>query len=261
MKRRVGIAGPTLRERWLAGQPLAPLGLAIAAALLSCGCATRPLLERALAARGGPLHGVVLDAAARVYSGAPGRWRYARVYLSPGLYAWRIETAGEPDTYIFDGGAVRAYIGAAATSVDASPTAPLRSHARWTAVSLLDGLTAPDVSVAELPADEVPAGAREGLRVTFADGGTYRLGFDRRALLTSIDGPLDLSPLASGPASARYDDPRRVGGVTLPFRATYFAGGQRVAEEAIQAACVNPPALTPAAFTAPERLPTCDGGR
>lgn len=261
MKSRVGIAGPTLRERWRAGQPDARRALAIAAALLLSGCATRPLLERALSARGGPLDGVVLAAAARLYTGAPGRWRYTRVYLSPGLYAWRIETAGEPDTYIFDGSAVHSYIGTAATSLDASPAAPLRSHARWTAVSLLDGLTAPDVTLAELPADELPSGASEGLRVAFPDGATYRLGFDHRALLTSIEGPLDLSPLASGPASARYDDPRRVGGVTLAFRATYFAAGQRIAEEAIEAACVNPPALTSAAFSAPERLPTCDAGQ
>lgn len=225
--------------------------------LWCAGCATQPLLARAIAARGGPLHGVALNAAARLYTGAPGRWRYTRTYLAPGLYAWRIETSGEPDTYIFDGGAVRSYVGNAETSVDTSAAAPLRSHARWTGLALLDGLDAPGVSVRELAAAQVPQGAREGLEVRFPDGATYRLGFDTDTLLCSIEGQLDLAPLASGLARARYADQRPVGGLMLPFRATYFAGSQRIADEAIQAACVNPPSLTPAAFIAPEHLPPC----
>ncbi len=227
-------------------------------AVVVAGCTTRPLLERAIAARGGPVHGIVLDAEARVYAGVPGRWRFRRTYLAPDRYAWRIETAGEADTYVFDGSVVRSFVGDAEVAVDASPAAPLRSHARWTGVMLLDGLDAPGVAVAELAPADLPAGAREGLRIRFADGATYRLGFGDQTLLMWIDGPLDLSPLAHGPASARYDDQRPAGPLLLPYRATYFAGDQRLAEESIVGACVDPPSLTPDAFSDPASLPVCE---
>jgi hypothetical protein len=250
------IAPPTLGERRRRAQWAPPSAVALAA-LLAAGCTPRPLLERAIAARGGEVRGVVLEAAARVYAGVPGRWHYSRTYLAPDRYAWRIETAGEPDTYLFDGRVVRSFVGDAEVSSDASPAASLRTHARWTGVVLLAGLDAPGVTVAELLPDELPAGAREGLRVRFADGATYRLGFDDRTLLMWADGPLDLSPLASGPASARYADQRPAGGVLLPHRATYFAGTRELADESIDAACVNPPGLNAASFAAPTTLPPC----
>jgi hypothetical protein len=225
--------------------------------MVAAGCAPRPLLERAIAARGGPLHGVVLCAEARVFAGVPGRWRFTRAYLAPGRYAWRIETAGEPDSYLFDGSLVRSFIGDAEVARDASPGAALRSHARWTGVMLLDGLDAPGVAVEELPAAELPPGAEQGLRVRFADGATYRLGFDAAALLVSIDGPLDLWPLGRGPATVRYADPRPAGALRLPARATYLSGDHRLADESILAAIVDPPDLTPESFVEPGRLPPC----
>ena len=224
---------------------------------MAAGCTPRPLLERALAARGGPLHGAALFAEARGYAGVPGRWHFARAYLAPDRYAWRIETAGEPDSYLFDGAVVRSFIGASEVARDASPDAALRSHARWTGVMLLDGLDAPGVAVEELPAADVPPGAREGLRVRFADGATYRLGFDDAALLVSIDGPLDLWPLGSGPATVRYADPRPAGAVRLPSRATYFTGDRRLADESMLSITVDPPDLTPASFIDPAQLPPC----
>jgi hypothetical protein len=127
-------------------------------------------------------------------------------------------------------------------------------------VSLLDGLDAPGVTVAELPPADVPAGAREALQVRFADGGLYRLGFDDRALLVTLEGPLDLSPLVRATtATAHYAEQRSTGGVMLPYRTTYFAGSDRLAEESLDAACVNPPALTPASFASPATLPACHG--
>jgi hypothetical protein len=256
MIQRQRIATSTLRERG-SHVHCAPAVALVAIAAIAAGCTTRPLLERAIAARGGALQGVVLNAEAQVYAGVPGRWLYRRTYLAPDRYAWRIETTGEADTYVFDGSVVRSFVGDAEVAVDASPTAALRSHARWTGVVLLEGLDTPGVSVAELPPADLPAGAREGLRVRFADGATYRLGFDDHTLLMWADGPLDLSPLINGPTSARYDDPRPAGGILLPRRTTYFAGDQRLAVESIDAACVDPPALTPAAFADPASLPDC----
>ena len=232
-------------------------GALLLATLVAAGCTPRPLLERALIARGGAVRSVLLCAEARVYAGVPGRWRFARAYLAPGRYAWRIDTAGEPDSYLFDGQVVRSFVGAAEVASDAAPTAPLRSHARWTGVMLLDGLDAPGVAVAELPAAALPAGAREGLQVRFTDGATYRLGFDDDAQLVVIEGPLDLWPLGSGPATVRYADPRPAGSVRLPSRATYFAGDRRLADETIRSATIAPPGLTPASFVDPAHLPPC----
>ena len=54
----------------------------VAIAAIAAGCTARPLLERAIAARGGALQGVVLNAEAQVYAGVPGRWHYRRTYLA-----------------------------------------------------------------------------------------------------------------------------------------------------------------------------------
>jgi hypothetical protein len=227
---------------------------------LPAAAGAQPLLERAVATRGRAPHAVILHAEARVYAGVPGRWRFTRAWLAPDRYAWRIETAGEPDSYLFDGRVVRAFIGSDEVASDAGPDAPLRSHARWTALTLLIGLDTAGTMVTELPASELPADVAAGLRLRFADGATYRLGFDRQARLLWAAGPLDLWPIASGPASVRYADHRRVNGVLLPFTATYFAGDKRLAVESITAACIDPPDLTKAAFTAPGSLPAACGG-
>jgi hypothetical protein len=216
------------------------------------------LLARAIHARGGPLYGLVEEIEARVHVGAPGAWQWQRAFLLPDRYAWVITTATEPDAYLFDGSAVRAYIGTRAVSVDRSPGAPLRSHARWTAVVNLDALALPGVAVAPLAPSELPAGAREGLAVVWADDGArYRLAFDERTLLIAAAGPLDLSPIASGDVTARFADFRRTGGLLLPFETTYARADMPLADERVRAACPNPPGLGSDVFVAPGRLPRC----
>lgn len=190
----------------------------------------------------------------------PGRWPYTRFWLAPDRYAWRIDTAGDSDTYLYDGRVVRAFIGTDEVASDASPDAPLRSHARWTRLMLLDGLDAPGTAVAALPNAELPAGIDAGLRVTLADGAVYRLGFDRAARLVWMAGPLDLWPIGSGPATVRFADHRRIDGRLIPFAATYYAGDKRLAEETILGACIDPAGLTAAAFVGPEALPAACGG-
>lgn len=224
------------------------------------GCAPRPLLERALAARGGAVNGVVLEADADVYAAFPGRWTYARTFLAPERYAWRIDTSSGADLYVYDGEVVRAFVDEREVSRDASPTAPLISHARWTRVVLLHGLDAPGVTVSELPADALPDGVREALRVELPDGSTYLLGFDERTLLVRAEGPLDVWPVAQGTAVALFSDQRRTGAVLLPWAAHYTVGPYRVADETIRAACVDPRGLTPAAFADPALLPACAVG-
>jgi hypothetical protein len=232
--------------------------LPLLALTLAAGCTTGPLLERAIAARGGPLPGVVLRAETEVHAGVPGRWRYTRAFLAPDRYGWRILTTGEPQTHLFDGTVVRSFVGGAEVSRDAGPGAPLRSHARWTAVVSLDALRLPGVAVAPLPAEALPDGTAAGLTVSFPDGAVYRLGFDRRPLLQWAEGPLDLSPLGSGRVRARFGDYRRAGPLLLPFAAEYRLDDLPIADETIEAACVAPVDLTPESFRDPDLLPVCE---
>lgn len=217
----------------------------------------RPLLERAIAARGGALHGVVLECEADVYVAFPGRWTYARTFLAPERYAWRIDTSAGADLYVYDGELVRAFVEGREVSQDANPDAPLISHARWTRVTLLQELDAPGVTVSEIPTTDMPPTVREALRVVLPDGSTYRLGFDERTLLVWAAGPLDVWPVAQGDAVAEYSAHRRAGDVLLPHATRYSVGPYRVADETVRAACVDPPALTPAAFADPRQLPDC----
>jgi len=216
-----------------------------------------PLLDRALRARGGPLHGLLLRCEADVHRTLPGTWQYSRAFLAPDRYAWVIETSGEPNEALFDGHAVRAFIGVREVGTDTSADAPLRSHARWTAVVSLDVLQSPGVTLSPLPDAERPPEVHEGLRAVLPDGSTYRLGFDRRTLLVWAAGPLDLSPVGGGEVTVRFTDHRRAGGLLLPFAASYAFDGVPIADERVLAACVDPPALTAAAFTDPRRLPAC----
>jgi hypothetical protein len=229
----------------------------LALVLLLGSCARGPLLERAIRARGGPLHGLVLCAEAKVHEVLPGTWQYTRTLLVPDFYAWTIETAAEPEYELFDGRTVRSFVGPQEVGTDTTPTAPLRSHARWTAVVNLDALRAPGVTLTALSAAQLPPGVREGVRATFADGAVYRLGFDERTLLVWAAGPLDLSPLGRGEATVRFADYRRTGGLLLAFAASYALDGVALADETVLTACVDPPGLTPASFTDPRLLPPC----
>ncbi len=247
------ITARSLRE-WRAATPVACL--ALLAALIE-GCAPRPLVERAIRARGGPLVGMVSRIDAQVYVGAPGAWQWTRAFLAPDRYAWVIVTAADPHSHLFDGTTARSFIGTSPVSADAGPRAPLRSHARWTAVVDLDALRAPDVTLRPLPATELPAGAREGLHVTLPDGAAYRLAFDAHALLVWAQGPLDFSPLGSGDATVRFGDFRRTGGLLVPWKTSYALGATPLADETAVAVCVDPPDLGLDAFVAPGRLPAC----
>jgi len=221
-------------------------------------CAPRPLLERAIRSRGGPLHTIVREVEADVQAGFPGTWRWRSAFMLPDRYAWTIETDTEPYHYLFDGQAVRAFIGGRLVSVDEGRGAPLRSHARLTAVVNLDALRLPGVSVAELTPHELPPDAAAGLRVVFVgDGAQYRLGFDADALLTEVSGPVDLTPFGRGEVTVHFADFRSVQGLRMPFRASWRFGEAPLAEERALAVCPNIPGLVLDAFQDPARLPTC----
>jgi hypothetical protein len=216
------------------------------------------LLEQAIRARGGPLPGLVRNSQAEVWVGFPGTWRWQTIVAAPDLYAWSIETMGEPTHYLFDGGVVRAFVGSALTSEDATPTAAVRTHARFMGVMLLDALRAPDVRVRELAVTERPAGAAFGLEAVFHDtGDRYLVGLDAERRVVSVEGPVLLPPSERHAVRATLDDHRRVRGYTIAYHTRWTADGEPLADERTLDACPlahEPPA---AAFASPARLPRC----
>lgn len=226
--------------------------------MLAGACAPRPLLQRALRARGGALESAVRTVEADVHMGFVGRWQWRTAYQLPERYAWTIVTFGEPNHYLFDGTTVRSFIGDSEVSADMDPRAPLRSHARFTAVTNLDALRLPGVQVAPLPAAALPPGCVAGLAAVFADDGArYELGFDERTLLVSAAGPLRLPPLGEGRVTARFADFRRVGGLLLPHRTTYQLSDLPLAEEWATAVCPNDAAVRAETFRNPAMIPSC----
>jgi len=247
---RAGHATPPSTARATAG-----ILLAVA---LATGCAPRPLLARAIHARGGPLRSLVRQVESQVYTGFPGTWRWQATFLVPDRYAWTIFTTREADHYLFDGETVRAFVGRAEVSADTDAAAPLRTHARFTAVVNLDVLLQPGVQVVPAAADRLPAGAVAGLDVGFPDDGSrYLLAFDAHDLLVHAEGPLALPPLGRGRVTATFSDFRRTGRWVLPWATDYVFDGEPLASERTLATCPDDPRLTPESFLSPDALPDC----
>jgi len=224
-------------------------------------CARRPLLDRAVRARGGALHSVVRAAEADVLAPfAAGHWTWRTLFAPPDRYAWSIDTLGEPNHYLFDGEVTRLFIGRREVSAGAGWNPPLRAIARYVAVVNLDALFLPAVTVAPLTEGDAPPGVVDGLLVTFADDGArYRLGFDAQTLLVWAAGPVTLPPLGDGELVARFADFRQRHGRILAFRTAYLFRGSALAEERTLAACPNVE-VDEAAFRDPMRIPPCGTG-
>ncbi|HWP65899.1 MAG TPA: hypothetical protein VNO26_08315 [Candidatus Limnocylindria bacterium] len=234
------------------------LAMATVLGCLACGAAQRPVLERAIEARGGPLPGLVRTSEAEVSAGFPGTWRWRTVVAPPDRYAWSVETTGEPTHYLFDGRVARAFVGSGLTSEDPSPGAAIRSHARFMGVMLLDALRAPGVTVRELPPAARPPGSAAALEVVFVDtGDRYVIGLDETGLVVSVEGPVLLPPFERQHVRAVLGDHRRVGGYLVPYRLRWTADGVPLADERTLEACAlraSPPA---SAFAQPSALPRC----
>ncbi len=230
--------------------------------MLLAGCATRDPptrtpIERAIAARGGPIRSVVRWVDADVRTGAPGAWQARIVSMSsPERYALTIVTTDELHHHIFDGTSARSFIGNVLVGVEDS-RAPLGTQARFEAVVMLDALARPNVPWRALDRSEAPPEVAAAIEVTpFADGARYRLGFDDHARLVWAAGPLDFSPFGRGDVDLRLEDFRDVGGIVFPFRWTYAAGGQTIVDMRVRAVCLN--VLGAGGFAAPADLPDCD---
>lgn len=228
------------------------------AALATTGCAPRPLLGRAIRARGGPLPALTRSVEATVTAEYPGTWTAVTTFQRPERIAWSIDTRGQANHYLFDGEVVRAFIGAGLVATDAGPEAPLRRYARFTAVTLLDALERPDATVEELAPAAVPPGAVAALAVRFADRPErFVLGFDDADRLVSVEGPLDLPGLGLAPVRAEFSEFARVDGWLLPRRVRYLVGGRVLIDERARGLCPEPDGLGVEAFRDPTSLPAC----
>ena len=228
----------------------------IVALALATACAPRPVLDRAIVARGGPSGALIRESEVDVFAGVPGRWEWRTVVAPRELYAWSIVTNDLPNHYLYDGVVVRAFVGARVVSVDASPDAALRTHARFVAVADLDVLRAPGVEVTTSPTTD-PPGTK--LDVVFADrGDRYEVWLTAQTLdVWRVAGPIDLSPMARGRLVATYDDVGSVGGRRIARHIRYALDGTPLADERIRRVCVLAERLPATVFASPAALPAC----
>ncbi len=228
----------------------------LAALLGAVACVPRPIVERAIAARGGPIAGLVRESDVQVVMGFPGAWQWRTVAASPERYAWSITTRDQPHHYLFDGTTARAFVGTGLVAEDATAAA-IRTHARFVAVANLDVLRLPGVQIGPAASPE-PVGTM--LEAVFADrGDRYRIWLDAHDLVSRVEGPIDLSPLASGRLRADYDEVRPVQGRLLAHHIRYEIDGHPLADERVRRACVFEPGIPASAFASPSTLPTCRG--
>jgi hypothetical protein len=226
-------------------------------ALATSTCRPRALVEQAVRARGGSIRWASMEVEARVHRGFPGTWRSYRTFSSPDRYAWTIVTTGEPLHYLFDGGAVRAFVGDVLTGEDPSADAPLRSQARFVALMLLADVSAAGARVEGVAASALPPGVRAGITVTFPDGDPYVVLFDERLLPVQVEGSVDLAPVGRGRLVARQSDFRPVAGRWLPHHVVYGLDGVLLADERVVAACAGGESLPDETFRRPTSLPAC----
>jgi hypothetical protein len=229
----------------------------VASSELSCVA----VLHEAIRVRGGPLSSFIRLVEARVYLAFPGVWRLESSFLAPDYYRWTVFTTDEPHHYIWDGEEMDSYVGSALVARDASPAAPLRSHARWVAVTNLDALL--DLRWAErMSCAAQRVGSDVVLDIILIDDGSrYSLRFDRRRRLTRAEGPAALPPLAAMRIDAEYRDFRVVGGRRVACSVSYRADGERLMDERLLSFAVNPPDLGPGSFRPPglPRRPMSEG--
>jgi hypothetical protein len=215
------------------------------------------VLDRAIRARGGPLTSFTRIAEADVQAAFPGTWRWRMTYCTPDRFGWSIVTSAGVDHYLFDGTAARAFLAGRELATDTAPSAPLRTQARFVAVTNLDAARSAG-TVTPLSPAELPAGVVTGLAVTMPpDAARYRLGFDAAMRLVWATGPFEMPQLGRAELTTHYDDYRSVHGLWFPFRTTYTLGTRRLAVERTLRVCPNDPALTADVFGNPERMPAC----
>jgi hypothetical protein len=224
--------------------------LSVAVAMAAC---TRPLLDRAIAARGGPLQSLSRTASAQVVRGFPGDWAWRFDYRVPDLLRWTIETYGEQQSVSFDGRTVRYFLGGATLPTPPAALGDFASIARWTSVTTLDALaTDPDAELRELPARERPAAAAGALEVRYrSDGARYVLSFDAEDRLVAAEGPVVVPTIAKGRLRATWSDFSTTDGYVLPRIGDYAIDGEPFFRETVLRWVPNDPRLSPATFARP----------
>jgi hypothetical protein len=213
----------------------------LAAALGATSCA-RTLVDRAIAARGGPLAGITREVRAEVHEGIPGDWTWELAYRAPRDVRWTLHTWGEEQSYVLEGGRASYTLGSARLPVPPEAMTSLATQSRWLAVTSLDVLREPALAAwTELPREGLPAGVASGLEARLLDGGPpYRLYFDDADRLVLAEGEIALPPIGSGHLRVRYRDFRETDGHSLPRRAIYELDGRPLLEEKVLGYTLDP---------------------
>lgn len=214
------------------------------------------VVERAIAVRGGRISSFRRVTEARVQFGFPGIWRFEYAFHVPQWYRWTVFTSEQPHYYLWDGQTMRAAVGDRVVGIDASGRAPLRSHARWTAVTYLDALcdgTLPVRFVARRASDSDETTVVLRLE---GDREDFELTFDRHLRLIEVVAPIDMPPFGPGRLTTRFFDFRLSGGYLMPYRTRYRFDGVTLCDEETISFTVNDDSLDLDTFRRP---PNPDG--
>jgi hypothetical protein len=219
-------------------------------ACAALGCLTpepADLVRAAIRARGGALPSWSRRSALDAHAVVPGHWQWILAFRLPDRLGLSLLVDGDEDQhFLFDGSAVRGFLGSAPLTVDRRQAATLRTFARFTAVASLDRLTdATHLSWSEIPREDLPPGVRRGLRARFHDDGEarYEVYFDGALRPIEARGPVVLPGAGEVSLSARFDDFRRVDGYRIAFGVHYALGAQALADEQVLRFVPNDPEL------------------
>lgn len=193
----------------------------------------RSLVVAAIAARGGPLKGTVRHVRGEVGFGYPGSWDWSMVVCARDFFRWEIPAAGAVQAWEQEGGEARRFLGSAELPRLAAGSGEVAAAARFLRTADLDALLrTPGVELARVAPGE---GAVAALRVRWPDGpASWKLGFDRRGLVVSVEGPFD-APF-TGPVTLRLERAgfAKTGDRLLPLRETFRIGENLLADTEIR---------------------------
>jgi hypothetical protein len=202
------------------------------------------IIERAIAMRGGELRSLRRSTEMIVHFGFPGTWHLEYTFRAPHDYRWTVFTSDQPNHYLWDGQTMRAAVGAVVVGTDTSGRAPLRTHARWHAVTYLDSLCNGKLPV-RFVALRSDAWSEESVLVRLTDDGSdYRLTFDRQARLRSATGPIEIPPFGSAALTQYFYDFRRAGAFLVAHGTRYEIDGVTLSEERTLSFIGNDPTIT-----------------
>ncbi len=179
---------------------------------------------------------IARDSEAVVHAGIPGDWQWQLEFEPPERLHFALQTAGEDQHWIIDGGSSSAVLAGSVVTHEPLATSDVLSIVRFLAVVQLGALLDPErFATRALAPDEASGGDPRVLAVRTLQQPEmhYRLHFDDELRLVLVEGPLAIPAIGGGAVRVRFSDFRIVDDRLLPFAADYEHAGEPLLEERV----------------------------